>query len=221
MSMEKLSPLTVNIFQETIGSKIPLDMIESGVDAFREVTEGVQIKCVGERKHIQYAGANYVTADRYVPESLGADLGILVTRRALVYSTSIDEEEQEIFSNNENGLDVVGVAINGKSLSLPKIALISVGDDPFDFSVASTTTHELGHLVNVKSYGETYDQVDHCNASGCVMNSVVNDDEKVKYKFCEECTPQIVEHTTLLRRVKAGRSLTSKQRLKLVGQSSL
>lgn len=212
--MEMVRPLTVKIFQDSISPAKSLEPVEIGIDVFREAGAAVDIHSAGMKMYVPDSREQYIRADCFRPKSIGADLGILVTRRALLSRENVDEYGRVLSYANKDGSETAGIAINGQSLRRQKFALVCAGDDPTDLTVASTVTHELAHLVNVKAYGEAHDD-GHCVTDCCVMNESVDDNNYVKWDFCWECKPQVVEHVSILRKIKSNLRVSDKHAAKL------
>lgn len=221
--MPETRPLTVKVFQDTLGPKIPFDTVAAGFDIFQEVTPCVELNLSTMRVHIPEGEEHYIRTDVYEPKPFGADLGIFVTRRSLVTYEDLDKNGQMLKRRNRGGNAYItaGVAINGSTLRKPKLAMVSVGEDPYDLSVAAATAHELGHLVNVKKAGETYDGDAHCTDDDCLMGPVITKGETIKHSFCTECKQQVAVNAGILRDIKASKLVSVMHRLLLVEQNIL
>jgi hypothetical protein len=208
-------PLSIKIFQDSISPAKSLEPIEIGIDVFRETAPAIDVHSTTSKIYVPDSAERYIRTDCVEPKQLGVDLGILVTRRALLTRENVDKYGGVRSYTNKDGSITAGIAINGLSLRRQKLAIVWAGDDPTDLSVSSTVTHELAHLVNVKAYGEAHDD-GHCVTEGCVMGESVSDGNYVSWDFCWECKPQVAEHVSILSKIKSNLRVSEKRAAKLV-----
>lgn len=193
--MKASESLQVQIFQDTIGGAVNTETIEHGAEIFRAQGVALDIVNKGRKLCIPQGEEKYILTDMVDPRPFGSDLGVLVTRRALLSADNLDKNGNVHRYREPDGTFTIGMAYNGTARIGARLAIVYAGDDATPAEQAETTAHELGHLISVKTSGETYDGDSHCVDEQCIMFDVTND-EGVQMDFCTECNEQIQANAT-------------------------
>lgn len=145
--------ITVEVFRDQDNPKMSVEAAEGGIDRIRRVTTGIEI--VRATNILRIADKEAESADiREINwPDFEADMNIVLTNR------KIDDGYHKDFTR--------GISRSVKGIGALKVAVIDVGRDFSDITVA----HEVSHLFSLKESGENWDKHGHCIDGSCVMHA--------------------------------------------------
>lgn len=222
-SVESDPRLTVEIFRDTTLDRLDVAPVEAAIGYLNVISEGA-LSIAGAKRalNIGSAGRGYVDPSMVRWPRFGADINIVATS-APVFSLTEAEKRMRPEERLESVQRTIGVA-----MSICRVCVINVAG--FSEVVSQAVTHEVGHLLQLKKRGETWDKASHCLNETCVMSPFAtstrqeervrqtgikallerNGYRKAEYEavhirnagFCEECARQLHEFASLQRGIK-------------------
>jgi hypothetical protein len=192
---------TVEIFHDEVDGRLPLDPVYQGVQATNDIVGNLQIIRDSELVSVVdgYGFDSCIAVDYVQWPRFSADLNIIVTNRRLLC-----EQEASLFDYLQSGARKVGILAVGIAYTHPEVGRIAIVKMDELGDRAATTSHEIGHLYNLKNQGGKHDNDHelHCRDKKCTMYYEQRDDRS-RYRrgefvgtqhFCNECAEQLAQN---------------------------
>jgi hypothetical protein len=224
MSSVEFDPkLTVEVFRDIALDRLDVAPVEAAIGYLNVVSE--EAFCIAGAKralNIGSAERGYVDPSMVRWPRFGADINIVATS-VPVFALTEAEKQMRPEDRFKSAQRTIGVAVGVRRVCVINVAV-------FSEMVSQAVTHEVGHLLQLKKRGETWDKAGHCLKETCVMWQYATDaqhEERVRQKgikallekngyrkaeyetvrsrnagFCEECAYQLHEFASLQRGIK-------------------
>lgn len=212
--------LSIEVFRDYETPEVPTESAEQAVELLIKYTDGIAISSMNRMIKIGTKSTlPEIESIRFPYTSMNSDLNLIVTSRP--------------FESKDPGMVLKGIAQrHTHDGGVKRVAIVSTDKNR---NPDITGAHELGHLLNMKSHGETFDGKGHCSLPDCMMHGVRNvpmDDIRIARasvmsnlakrfqrvqdvvvenrpheNLCNECAYQLGENAFWLLRAKNGMSL--------------
>lgn len=215
--------LSVEIFRDERCEENNVSKIGHGIEYVNTLSDE-RLDIIESSRRLRFSGpSETLDVTRVRLSQQRADLNIIATDRKLLTPSEANRHTETL-----------GVAIGANIPRLGRLAFVSTMENK---AVASTTAHELAHLLNLKKEGDRHDGAGHCDLENCFMHKInagiITRSERVTQRglkavlernglraaeyrqvstsssnsFCDECVPQISKNTYFLQEFKNGSSI--------------
>lgn len=197
--MNKEPGVSVEIFRDSSRKKLSTEAAEAGIDIVRQIATGVKIMKTTRLLTIAKSEQGFVDMAKIRWPKFDADLNVIVTDRP-IFPPDMDRSDP-----TDDWLQAYLSGVMGISQRLPGLGStrVAVIDTQISSSTENVTAHEVGHLLNLKKQGETWDNESHCSTQECTMRPRLGGGEE----FCNECTQQLGQSAFYFQKAKAGETV--------------
>jgi len=222
-----ISPgISVEVFRDRDARNLSTESAEAGVDIVRQITTGIEIIRTTGLITIANPKGDDFDMEKIRWPRFEADLNIVVTNRPLY-----DPDRDKNTTATANVLTGRKTTLVGNSLYVPGVGTgrVAVIDTSRSGSPVHVAAHETGHLLKLKSSGDSWNFKGHCIDPECLMQSGEKLETVTEYKplsslkawlgckpertvtykslvedFCDECTEQLDRNAHYYQLAKAG-----------------